>query len=441
MMPIYEPLETYTHADRPLLDLVEEHGKWLKGGEGARADLRRAELKNANLKGLNLVGADLREAALDGACLNHADLRGADLRKAHLDRAALIKSRLIAANMAYASMKEVVATRADFTEANLLCAELERATLNYTVLKRANLREASLTGANLVKANLSAADLSAAEMDGTILSGADLTEADLRRSRLTEANLLGVDLRWANLEGADLRRAKLGDSRLMCSKLTQADLSGANLNGACFEHADLSGWGAGETVCEHLLISEEGETSAFGPGKFLKKPFSPQPLLEFSLPLPLAVVTAYLAKFFTQALNAAMGSTVVSLKGMEALSTYETKMLMVCHNGGFYDKVWKTKKTHMEKAVNRYFRSDPVRRDYLYLGEVLSGSAKEDINFGSCPWMLDTPRQINPALMNEEILEHYRRIGDICKALQSLIRSVISTGVSRSCEPLPGDAT
>jgi uncharacterized protein YjbI with pentapeptide repeats len=434
-MPTYMPVETFSHSDKSLADILEEHKKWLKGEGGRRADLRSAALKNADMKGVNLTGADLREAALEGACLNRVDLRGADLRKAHLDRAGLIGSRLIAANLEFASLNEVVGTEADFTEANLLRAGLSKAGLNRAVLRGANLREADLREANLVKADLKGADLKGAEMDGALLSGADLTGADLRRTRLVGANLLGVDLARANLDGADLREARLGESRLVCSKLTRADLTGADLNGACFEGADLSGWGVRRTACAQILVSEAGEIVNFEPGEFEKKCFQPEKTLELSLSIPLAVATAYLAKFVTQAVNAAMGSQVVALKGLEALSTYETKILMVSLEGDFHEKELGIKGGRMEKAINDYFQSHPVRKDYVYLREMLAASTNGAIDFGSCPWMLDNPWQINPVMIREEILEEYRRIGRICEALHSLILSVVGADISRSPHP------
>jgi len=426
------PIETFSHADKSLADALEEHKKWLRGEGGRRADLRSAALKNADMKGLNLMGADLREAALEGACLNHVDLRGADLRKARLDRAGLIGSRLIAANLEFACLNEVVGTDADFTEANLLRADLSRACLNRAVLRRANLREAALRQANMVKADLRGADLTGAEMDGAILSGADLTGADLCRARLVGANLLGVVLSQANLDGADMRKARLADSRLMCSRLTRADLTGADLNGACLEGADLAGWGIRRTACAQILVSEAGEIVSFEPGEFERRCLQPENILEFSLPIPLAVATAYLAKFVTQAVNSAMGSQVVSLKGLEALSTYETKILMVCLDDAFHEKELRVKGGRLEKAINDYFQSNPVKKDYVYLGEMLAASAGGAVDFGSCPWMLDNPWQINPVMVKEEILEEYRRIGRICQALHSLILSVIGADASRS---------
>jgi hypothetical protein len=51
-------------------EIIEGHGKWLRGEGG-----KRANLQDADLRGANLWGADLRGADLQGADLRDADLR------------------------------------------------------------------------------------------------------------------------------------------------------------------------------------------------------------------------------------------------------------------------------------------------------------------------------------------------------------------------------
>jgi uncharacterized protein YjbI with pentapeptide repeats len=441
LMSTYEPLERFSHEDESLIDVLEKHKQWIEGKGGKRANLRCAALKNADMKGVNLMGADLREAVLERACLNNADLRGADLRKARLDRAGLIGTRLIAANLGFASLNEVVATEADFTEANLLQADLSKTVLIRAVLQHANLRQATLAEAKLVRADLRGADLTGADMGGAVLSGADLTGGDLCRTRLFRANLLGADLSRANLDGADLRESRLGDSRLIGSKLTRADLTGADLNGVCLDGADLSGWGVRRTACTRMLLSEAGGTVSFEPGEFEKTYLQRENHLEFSLPVPLGAATAYLAKFVTQSINAATGTLVVSLKGLEALSTYETKMLMVCFERGFQENESRIGGGRLKKAITDYFNSYPVRRDLVYLGEMLGDSAGGVIDFDSCTRIFDNPWQIKPVMIKEEILEEYRRVGRICEELHSLILSVLGAGSSQSLQPHGPDIT
>ena len=70
-------------------EIIANHGRWLQGEGGKRADLRHADLsyailchadlEGANLEGANLKGADLEKANLEGANLSKADLRGAKL--------------------------------------------------------------------------------------------------------------------------------------------------------------------------------------------------------------------------------------------------------------------------------------------------------------------------------------------------------------------------
>ncbi|EKE9665658.1 TPA: pentapeptide repeat-containing protein [Listeria innocua] len=62
------------------LDIIlENHGKWLRGKGGKKADINNVDLGNANLRRADLKGADL----------SNADLRCADLRGANLSNALL----------------------------------------------------------------------------------------------------------------------------------------------------------------------------------------------------------------------------------------------------------------------------------------------------------------------------------------------------------------
>jgi hypothetical protein len=110
--------------------VLNNHGKWLRGDGGSRA----------NLSGANLRSADLSDADLRDANLRSADLSDADLR-----------------------------------DANLICANLSGANLIRADLSGANLSGANLSGANLSGANLSGANLSGANLSGANLSGANLS--------------------------------------------------------------------------------------------------------------------------------------------------------------------------------------------------------------------------------------------------------------------------
>jgi uncharacterized protein YjbI with pentapeptide repeats len=105
-----------------LMEVINDHQKWLAGTGGVRANLSGAYLSAAYLKGADLSGADLRGA----------DLRGADLRRADLSDTDLSFADLSGANL---------------SDADLRCADLRRANLSDADLRRANLSDADLSGA------------------------------------------------------------------------------------------------------------------------------------------------------------------------------------------------------------------------------------------------------------------------------------------------------
>jgi len=154
-----------------LAKIVEEHGKWLRGEGGERANLSDANLLRANLSGVILSGVILSRANLSGANLSGARLSGARLSGANLSDANLSDAKLSGAN-------------------------LSDAKLSYAKLSYANLEGANLSGANLYGANLSGANLEGANLSGANLSGANLSGADLSGATglLTARDFLAANL-------------------------------------------------------------------------------------------------------------------------------------------------------------------------------------------------------------------------------------------------------
>ena len=100
--------------------ILADHGRWLRGECGKRADLTGADLTGARLTGArltgsDLTGADLTRARLTGSDLTRADLTGARLTGADLTGADLTDARLTGADLRGATVKRLLrrATRAD----------------------------------------------------------------------------------------------------------------------------------------------------------------------------------------------------------------------------------------------------------------------------------------------------------------------------------------
>lgn len=127
-----------------LEEIVANHGRWLQGDGGKRADLSGANLYRTNLYETDLRGADLR-----GANLYNANLRKTDLHGANLHSADLYGADLYGANLRGANLRHV----------DLYSANLRKADLYGASLCKADLRGTNLEGANLVKADLWGADL------------------------------------------------------------------------------------------------------------------------------------------------------------------------------------------------------------------------------------------------------------------------------------------
>ena len=99
--------------------VLAEHAKWLRGEDGARADLR----------GANLHRADLRDADLHSAYLHGADLRGANLHDADIRGANLHDARLYDSNLHGACLTDANLHLANLRGANLTGARLPSPTM------------------------------------------------------------------------------------------------------------------------------------------------------------------------------------------------------------------------------------------------------------------------------------------------------------------------
>ena len=116
--------------EEELMEIINDHQKWLAGSGGSRADLSGADLSSIDLSNVNLSRANLC-----GVDLNSADLSNADL-----------------------------------SNINLSCASL-----SYTILRNVNLSGACLRGATLNNAVLFGANMSGADLGYVDLSEVDLS--------------------------------------------------------------------------------------------------------------------------------------------------------------------------------------------------------------------------------------------------------------------------
>ncbi len=101
------------------LDIIlENHGKWLRGKGGKKADINNVDLGNANLRRANLRRADLKGADLSNADLRCADLRCADLRGADLSNVNLSYANLNWVNWQHVEGLTVICVQVDTTRKN-----------------------------------------------------------------------------------------------------------------------------------------------------------------------------------------------------------------------------------------------------------------------------------------------------------------------------------
>jgi uncharacterized protein YjbI with pentapeptide repeats len=149
------------------------------------------DLRGLNQENLNLSGFDLRGRDFSNAYLDAVNLDGADLRDS------IITSALIRG-----SMKQVDLRGARFTlagDTNLSGARLDGANLQGALFARCNFDNASLRsvvaaraqflGGRAVGASFMSANLDGARFEGTLLTGADFSGASLASADLSSADI------------------------------------------------------------------------------------------------------------------------------------------------------------------------------------------------------------------------------------------------------------
>lgn len=440
----YKMIDDLFHDNRPLVEILESHRKWLKGEGGERANLRKANLIGAGLRGYYLIGADLSGAILVNADLRETSLIGTTLKKANLKGATLSGAELIGANLAQAILREADLSKADLREANLdgavlrdsivdsanLCgaslmnANLVGASLSRALIKGAELAGADLGRANLFIANLEEASLGRANLSDANLSASRLVSAKLNGALLLKANLHGADLAGADFTGANLEGANLQDSILKWSVLKQANLSCANLTGAYLEDANLGDWSIKGVICSYVRSGSERAITRYGEGEFEKKFSFFKEVSEFVLKIPFTLFVVGVGKFITQSTNTILGSEVICLKAVEALAQDSTKLSFFILDREFYEGKAKFFESYLRLALEDYFKENPVGEQpmcssYLFEEDWSLGVVRKEIAAKS------SPVQTSVSGTSRELLEDSSQdLGKIGEAIHRIVASV-----------------
>jgi uncharacterized protein YjbI with pentapeptide repeats len=338
-----------------------------------------------DLKAADLSGTDLSGANLSGADLSGADLIGATLRKAELQAATLIGADL---------------GGADFSEANLRSATLSRADLSGAELSKANLVDAHLNDANLV--------------------GAILKKADLRRASLIRADLSGADLSGANLTEADLR-----DCELSYCSLVMANLAKATLSGARIDYANLLGWRVQGVTCTHIVRGDTREIVPFRPHEFENKYLQNSQLFEIILEVEFSELAYFVGVFIAKSINKKLGSLVVQLKTLDAISENHTKFVFVSFDIKFVARTKNVLNTVLRGEINRLLAGTD-RPNLLFPRQVMmyvpNAFNEEDTRLTS-----DSRVPEADAIRGERILTHYSTfLQKLQQAIQTIVFSVLS---------------
>jgi hypothetical protein len=288
-------------------------------------------------------------------------------------------------------------------------------------LRGANLSKASLIKANLCYADLRGANLSKADLSKASLRGANFSKADLSKAGLKGANLSGAILSGAILSGADLREANLSEVDLVGATLFNADLTRAVLNGASIDYANLSRWIIKDIVCTHLIERKNFDrVIQFDPFEFEKKYTYIPKIVQMILNIPLTDSASLIGKFISQSINYCEKSSVISLKGVEAIADNDTKFTFIVYDDGFFDTT-RDKIQIVKDALNEYFKEKPLERKKEVFWDPVEDETNRLITAGDSIPVRYTPYQINPKIVRERAIEFYMKTGRLGEAIHNII--------------------
>ncbi|MBW1773134.1 MAG: pentapeptide repeat-containing protein [Deltaproteobacteria bacterium] len=434
-MPKYRPITEFFHNGSPLVDILNEHEKWVKHREGKKADLIGAELVNidlsdtylrgcdlikANLHGANLQNANLGRANLFGATLNGANLRGVNLRRANLEKARMMETDLDGAILSEANLKSADLAGARMDRVEVLRANLEEANLTGAVMRDADLYKSDLQGAKLIGAHVERTKMKRAN-----LQGADLTEAYLREAEMPYAELSETEMKKANLENCHMHSVNLRDANLNETSLIGADLTGSILSGVLLDQTNISEWIITGVTCTHIFRGEKRKIVKFSPEEFEKKYSQPRNTTEMILNVPLTGSAYYIGKFITRSMNNIINSHIIDFKGVELLSDTDTKYFFNFIDEAFFEKNRETFEINLRYALNGYFRHNRIAKNQSYLGGVLEDATKGAMGRADrIDPVPDAPWEIDAKVKPDSLIEHYNKLEKIGKSIYNIVASV-----------------
>jgi uncharacterized protein YjbI with pentapeptide repeats len=337
-----------------------------------------------DLKGADLSGTDLSGAALSGADLSGADFVGATLKRAEFQAATLIGADL---------------SGADVSDANLRNATLSRADLSGADLSKADLADAHLNDANLI--------------------GATLKKADLRRASLIRADLSGADLSGANLTEADLR-----DCELSYCSLVMANLAKATLSGARIDYANVLGWKVQGVTCTHIVRGDTREVVPFKPHEFENKYLQDCQLFEIILEVELSELAYFVGLFIAKSINKKLGSLVVQLKTLDAISESHTKFVFVSFDIKFVARTKDVLNTVLRGEINRLLAG--TERASLFFPRQVMMYVPNGLDEEDTTWNSDSGEP-EAGIRGEKIVTRYSTfLKQLQQAIQTIVFSVLA---------------
>jgi hypothetical protein len=283
-----------------------------------------------------------------------------------------------------------------------------------------DLSDADLRGANLTKAELTGAELTGAE-----LTGADLSDANLTRANLTEADLRGANLTGANLTEARLVIADLTDAYLIDATLIRTDLTKAILNGADIDNANLTEWIIKDVTCTHIVQAKYGSKRIikFAPQEFEKKYTHIEKIAELILSIPLTESASFIGSFLAQSINHLKKSTVMTWKGVEALSDGDTKLTFNIFDNDFYINQKEVIETTLKDTLNDYFKENPLGESITYFPDPIE-DATEGIVKIKKELEIFQVLAIDTQALQEKALSYFLRIRKTGEDVYEIVTSI-----------------
>ena len=178
----------------------------------------------------------------------------------------------------------------------------------------------------------------------------------------------------------------------------------------------------GLLISATIAHSGEEEKIEFAPGEFEKRFTIVQQMAEIILKIPFSISASHIGQIICKSINEVVGSTMVALKGIEAISNDDTKMIFVVFDTDFF-KIMKQKSKTLTAHLNNLFEINSLITNDIEIEDPIQDVTDGVLRVRNIPLPL-VPYEVDSKVVQQKIIEFYNRLGKIGETVYNIVSSI-----------------